>query len=67
MDKEELIDSIMERLVSSAICTSCECPTCHQPMNGKATRDCFNKHPGWVNISPHSIERVLREKLKALY
>lgn len=58
--QEEDVKIIMQNLVQWAECTACNCSKCKEPKK-VVTIACFENHPGWVNISPHSIEKVLRE------
>ena len=60
------VDEVIEKLVFYATCTQCKCATCGiNPDRQPATKKCFDEHPGWVNISPHSIRRVLESTLEA--
>ena len=57
---EDDVNAIMEKLVTYAECSSCNCKECHRPKT-PVTLDCFNKHPGWVIITPNCIKNVLME------
>jgi len=54
------VENILDELVQFAQCDTCNCSKCHNP-HKPVTRQCFMEHPGWVNISPHNIQRILRK------